>query len=74
MADVQESKQKKKFVELYGKYKLSSIEELIFKPLQRNGLSNLTEEEFETYLNLDIEAKNKIEQFKMFSIFKKGGR
>lgn len=56
MADVQESKQKKKFVELYGKYKLSSIEELIFKPLQRNGLSNLTEEEFETYLNLDIEA------------------
>ena len=69
MGDEAESSKKKKFVELYGKYKLSPIEELIFKPLQRNGLSNLTEEEFETYLNLDIEAlrrtkMEKIEQEK----------
>ena len=61
MGDVQESKQKKKFVELYGKYKLSPMEELIFKPLGRNGLSKLTEEEFETYLNLDIESLRKAE-------------
>ena len=32
MGDVQESKQKKKFVELYEKHKLSPTEELIFKP------------------------------------------
>ena len=59
MGDVQESKQKKKFVELYEKHKLSPTEELIFKPHKENGLKNLTRDEIEKYLSLDIKALEK---------------
>ena len=59
MGDVQESKKKKKFVELYEKHKLSPTEELIFKPHKENGLKNLTRDEIEKYLSLDIKALKK---------------
>lgn len=59
MADVQESKQKKKFVKLYEKHKLSPTEELIFKPYEENWLRRLTRKEIEEYLSLDIKALRK---------------
>lgn len=59
MGDVEESRQKRRFVEQYEKHKLSPLEELIFKPLEENGLRNLTREEIEKYLSLDIKALKK---------------
>ena len=59
MGDVEESRQKRTFVEQYEKHKLSPLEELIFKPLEENGLRNLTREEIEKYLSLDIKALTK---------------
>ena len=59
MGDVEESRQKRTFVEQYEKHKLSPLEELIFKPLEENGLRNLTREEIEKYLSLYIKALKK---------------
>ena len=46
-------------MEQYEKHKLSTLEELIFKPHKENGLRNLTKEEIEKYLSLDIKALTK---------------
>ena len=59
MGDVEESRHKRTFVEQYEKHKLGPLEELIFKPHKENGLRNLTREEIEKYLSLDIKALTK---------------
>ena len=59
MEDVEKSKPKRIFIEQYEKHKLSPLEELIFKPHKENRLRNLTKEEIEKYLSLDIKALTK---------------